>query len=394
MAFHLSHIHDYDRFLAVDIGSYRVRTGVYTIESLDPVLLGFSSIRQNRKNMIAWAIADMRGVSLSIERSMIQASQKVDTIPKDAILAFSSSQFISDQITTQYIRKAGTPIGMHEVDTMVKKVEKDSFDRVRERARTSFGIVHDDLKLVSSTITAIEIDGKPVSNPIGFTGIKVRLSILNLFAPASEFNVVRSVASHIGKNIISLIPTPLVFPKLLEKSNYVDIWACIIDIGLLHTTIICMSDNSVVALETFPFGSQMLMDLLGHAHGDLTLLQIEHMLAKDEYSSVRRACVEDFFAYIIDTLRAFLSESAPRFSFDHVFCHGSIFESQDIYSTLAQILTEEYHRDLRLLRFSDILECETDMVVTHGLAEIATELLMVKKDPLVRILRYVLYNYE
>ena len=53
MAFHLSHIHDYDRFLAVDIGSYRVRTGLYTIESLDPVLLGFSSIRQNRKNMIA-----------------------------------------------------------------------------------------------------------------------------------------------------------------------------------------------------------------------------------------------------------------------------------------------------------------------------------------------------
>jgi cell division ATPase FtsA len=105
MAFHLSHIHDYDRFLAVDIGSYRVRTGVYTIESLDPVLLGFSSIRQNRKNMMRGAIADMRGVSLSIERSMIQASQKVDIIPKDVILAFSSSQFISDQITTQYIRK-------------------------------------------------------------------------------------------------------------------------------------------------------------------------------------------------------------------------------------------------------------------------------------------------
>jgi cell division ATPase FtsA len=172
--------------------------------------------------MMHGTIADMRGVSLSIERSLIQASQKVETIPKDVILAFSSSQFIADQITTQYIRKAGNPIGMHEVDTMVKKVEKDSFDRVRTRARTSFGIVHDDLKLVSSTITGIEIDGKSVSNPIGFTGTKVRLSILNLFAPASEFNVVRSVASHIGKNIISLIPTPLVFPKLLEKTNYVD----------------------------------------------------------------------------------------------------------------------------------------------------------------------------
>lgn len=58
---------------------------------------------------------------------------------------------------------------MDEVDTMVKKVEKSSFDRVRARARDIFGIIHDDLKLVSSTITSIEIDGKPVSNPIGFT---------------------------------------------------------------------------------------------------------------------------------------------------------------------------------------------------------------------------------
>ncbi len=336
----------------------------------------------------------MRGVSLSIERSMIQASQKVDTIPKDVILGFSSSQFISDQITTQYIRKSGTPIGMHEVDTMVKKVEKDSFDRVRARARTAFGIVHDDLKLVSSTITSIEIDGKSVSNPIGFTGTKVRLSILNLFAPASEFNVIRSVASHIGKNIISLIPTPLVFPKILEKTNYVDINACILDIGLLHTTITCISDNSVVALETFPFGSQMLMDLLGHAHTELTLLQIEHMLSSSEYREVRLPCVEDFFEYIMDTLRAFLMASAPGFSFDHVFCHGALFESEDIYENFTTLLSHEYGTRLRTLRFADILECETDMVVTHGLAEIATELLMVKKDPLVRILRYVLYNYE
>ncbi|MFZ2256264.1 MAG: hypothetical protein WAW59_00065 [Patescibacteria group bacterium] len=97
---------------------------------------------------------------------MIQASQKVDTIPKDVILGFSSSQFVSDHITTQYIRKSGDPITMSEVDTMVKKVEKNSFDRVRSRARNIFGIVHDDLKLVSSTITAIEIDGKSVTNPI------------------------------------------------------------------------------------------------------------------------------------------------------------------------------------------------------------------------------------
>jgi cobalamin biosynthesis Co2+ chelatase CbiK len=155
-----------------------------------------------------------------------------------------------------------------------------------------------------------------------------------------------------------------------------------------------MSENSVVALETFPVGSQVLMDLIGHAHPELTLLQIEHMLSATEYRDVRLSCVEDFFAYIIDTFRAFLASNAHSFSFDHLFCHGSLFESEDIYATFQEAISEEYDNRVRILRFSEILECDADMVVTHGLAEIATELLMVKKDPLVRILRYVLYNYE
>ncbi len=119
---------------------------------------------------------------------------------------------------------------MNEVDEMVKKIEKNSFDRVRSKAKETYGIVHDDLKLVSSTITMIELDGRSVTNPIGFSPKKVRLSILNIFAPASEFNVVRSVASHVGKNIISLIPIPLVFPKILEKTDYIGTDTCVIDV--------------------------------------------------------------------------------------------------------------------------------------------------------------------
>ena len=336
----------------------------------------------------------MRWVSLSIERSMIQASQKVDAIPKDVILWFSSSQFISDYTTTQYLRKSASAITMSEIDDMVKKVEKSSFDRVRTRAKNVYGITHDDLKLVSSTITAIEIDGKQVTNPVGFTGGKVRLSLLNIFAPASEFNIVRSIASHIGKNIISLIPIPLVFPKILEKADYMWITACVVDIGFLHTTIIAIRDNSVIALETFPFGSQMLQELISSAHPELTLLQIEHMLSHDEYDAIRAPLVAEFLEYVMDMVRVFLSESADAIDIEYFFCHGGVFESQDIYKNFVDILTEQYSKKLHTQRFSDILECETDMVVTHGLAEIATELLMVKKDPLVRILRYVLYNYE
>jgi cell division ATPase FtsA len=117
------------------------------------------------------SISDLRSVSISLERAMVHASQKVENIPHDAILSFSSSTFLSDILTTQYTRsEKSKEITMDELDTIVKRIEKESFDRVKIKAKEQFGIVHDDMRLVSSTITAISIDGKNITNPIGFTG--------------------------------------------------------------------------------------------------------------------------------------------------------------------------------------------------------------------------------
>lgn len=118
------------------------------------------------------------------------------------------------------------------------------------------------------------------------------------------------------------------------------------------------------------------------------------MISHDEYNEVRTPLVTEFFEYISDMVRVFISDNHQSLDMDYFFCHGGVFESRGIYNTFTDILTEQYGSNFRIQRFSDILECETDRVVTQGLADIATELLMVKKDPLVRILRYVLYNYE
>ena len=55
----------------------------------------------------------------------------------------------------------------------------------------------DDLKLISSSIVSIQIDGRNVSSPIGFTGSRVRLTVLNVFVPSGEFNIMRSIVSHL-----------------------------------------------------------------------------------------------------------------------------------------------------------------------------------------------------
>jgi cell division ATPase FtsA len=64
--------------------------------------------------------------------------------------------------------------------------------------------------------------------------------------------VVRSIVASLDKRVISIIPSPLVLPKIIEYSDYVEDAVCIIDVGYMHTTILLQSNNQILAFETFP----------------------------------------------------------------------------------------------------------------------------------------------
>ena len=138
--------------------------------------------------------------------------------------------------------------------------------------------MYDDLRLISSTITSIQIDGKHIQNPLGFSGSKIRLTILNIFVPATEFNIIRSIVASLDKRVISLIPSPLVLPKIIEYSEYVDESVCIIDIGYMHTTILLQSRNEILSFETFSIGTEELMRMLLEKYDHYSPIQIENML--------------------------------------------------------------------------------------------------------------------
>lgn len=168
---------------------------------------------------------------------------------------------------------------MDEIDEMIKKTESKSFTRARAKNRKQFGITSDDLRLVSSTIIDISIDDKTITNPIGFNGSKIRLTVLNIFIPSNEFNIIRSVVSSLDKKIISLIPEPLILPKLIEVSDYISESICIIDIGYRHTTITLMDSNRIIGFEVFTCGTEMIMEFIALSGTNMSYIQIENILS-------------------------------------------------------------------------------------------------------------------
>lgn len=242
----------------------------------------------------------------SIEQAILQASHGLDEVPNDVILAFSPEICIFDSITTQYIRAdRSSTLTMQEIDSMIQKIEQSSLERAKEKSKTQYGVIHDDIRLVASTLTAIYIDGKRVTNPIGFTGTQIRIQVLNVFVPSSEFNILRSIVANLGKNMISLVPMPLIFPKVTENTEYASDNNIYIDVGYMHTTVVFEAKNEILSFETFPFGTKNLIDMFSFHYPEASLLEIEHMLFQKQVEDpkillLREQVIKDFSAYIID----------------------------------------------------------------------------------------------
>lgn len=56
----------------------------------------------------------------------------------------------------------------------------------------------------------------------------------------------RSIVSRLGKKIISLIPEPLILPKLIEETDAIMQNSCLIDIGYGHTTVTVLQKNEII----------------------------------------------------------------------------------------------------------------------------------------------------
>ena len=332
---------------------------MYSAESAELKELGYASVRQDRKNFSGGLISDMQGVARTIEHSIIQASQDIDHIPEDIIISFPSSDFLFDSITTQYTRAdPSSTLTMQELDTMIKRIESQSYARAKQKAKVRSGVSSDDLRLISSTITSVSIDGRKITNPVGFSGGKVTLTVLNVFAPASEFNVIRSIIASLGRKVISLIPTPLIFPKIVEKTDYINERACYIDIGYSHTTVLVTQDNEIKTFETFPVGSRMCMEMIRDVHKNSSLLGIENVLCSE--SEVRdkkyQPIIEEFFEYLMDMVWGFLEQEKVQIRFTHLFVHGNIFENPAIFKMFGSKFEEICGYDVKKNKLTGLIE--------------------------------------
>lgn len=364
-------------------------------------ILGSAAVRESKKNVIDGEISDLYGVSKSVKKAIAKAWENLAEIPSDIVISLSSALTFSDIINMNYVRDdKDTSITMEEIDSVVKKIEYTSLERVKGKIKERTGIIESEMKLVTTSIISIQVDGKKITNPIGFCGKNIKLGIINIFMPLSYVNAIQNIGRGISKNIISLIPSIITIPKLIETTDENFDSNCFIDFWHTKTTVVLENHGEILGGNTLNFGFSLLEDEFRRKEPKFGYLYIDHCITNIESEYPPYAKIFDsFFNLLFDALFVANTDITKHLYLKNIYISGW-GASDFLWKKLEQYLkTKSIGNDIRIQKTVEKIDAipEKDSSAfanVFSLAKTTEEMLLLKKDPIARILRYIIYRYE
>ena len=400
MAFKISNVLEYDSFIALDIWSFKIKVLVCKIEYWELKIIWKSYLRQNKKDFISWEIADLSSVSKSISKAILKACQNLEEIPKDIVVWFNSSSLLYDHISINYVRQSkDSPIWMKEIDEMIKNIEYKSLDKIKTKIESRLWIIDSEMRLITTSIVSIYIDWQRLSNPIGFTWKNVKLNLINIFSPSSKYNIIKNIIRDLDKNLISVVPIGISIPKLIEDSNYSFDYNLFIDFWYSKTTIIVENNSEILGFNIINYWLEVLEEDL-KKNLSLNYIDIENIIKDmDSNYNNHKEIFDNYFNLIFDSVMVASLDIEKNLFLKNIFISWGwasnivkekiwhYFEKKNHWKNI--LVVNDFDKEIGLKEVTN----PTD-VTALSLAKAWKEIIGIKKDPIARILRYILYKYE
>ena len=172
-------------------------------------------------------------------------------------------------------RDPNSKVHQEELKNIIHKVQWKAFEKVRGDLAYETGFNEIDVKLVHAAIVDTRIDGYKVSNPIGFQGREVTMSIFNAFSPLVHFGALQTISAELDKELLAIMAEPYAVGRLLGGTELQGYSGIFIDVGGATTDLAVVVDGSVLATKMFNLGGRSFTKRLSQA------LNISHEEAED-----------------------------------------------------------------------------------------------------------------
>ncbi len=288
-------------FTVLDIGTEYVKALVCLAQGKEVEILGKGMRRQNQGEMESGAITDIAGVIEHCHSAMREADRMAGVSPTQMVLGVSGELIKGATSTITYKRRdPSSKIHQEELKNIVHKVQWKAFEKVRGDLAYETGFNEIDVKLVHAAIVDTRIDGYKVSNPIGFQGREVMMSVFNAFSPIVHFGALQTICAEMDQELLAIMAEPYAVGRLLGGTELQGYSGLFLDIGGSTTDITIVQDGSVVGTKMFNLGGRAFSKRLAQALNisneeaeEVKIAFANHQLEHQSHSIVSKALAGD-----------------------------------------------------------------------------------------------------
>jgi cell division protein FtsA len=249
---------DEEYIVALDIGTEYVKALIAVLTDDGAEIIGVGRRHQGLSDMQAGAISDIAAVTENCDKALAEAEEQAGVSVRTAIIGIAGELVKGTTTRVKVSRKvADKQLDMAELEKIVKLVQERAETKAKEELAWELGGKDVEVRLVNSALVGIEIDGYPVTNPIGFQGRDIVVQLYTAFAPMIHIGAIERVADQLDLDLLAVAAEPFAVSRsVLGDNNNASMSAILMDIGGGTTDIAVINEGGVQGTKMFGIGGR------------------------------------------------------------------------------------------------------------------------------------------
>ncbi len=243
---------------ALDIGTEFAKALVFEIdEDRRGIVRGVGRKRQGLSHMQSGTVADIAAVVDNCSVALQEAEEMAGFRPTQVVIGIAG-ELVKGFTTTnaQERKKPEQPITENELQRLIDAVQREALREAERSITWETGLPQVDVRLVHAAITGAAIDGYPLTNPVGFQGRHVQISIFDAFAPLVHLGALQSVASQLDLELLEIVAEPYAVARVLGVEQVRQSGALFVDVGGGTTDVALVRQGGIEGTRMFALGGR------------------------------------------------------------------------------------------------------------------------------------------
>jgi len=273
--------------LALDIGTEYAKALVFEPRGGEgAVVTGVGRRRQGLSHMQSGTVADIPAVVANCRAAVDEAEAMAGRAAPKVIIGIAG-ELVKGFTTTRSLerKRPDSALTHSEVERLLEDIEAEAAAEAQRTITWETGLPNVDVRLVHAAVAGAAVDGYAVTNPVGFQGRHLRVSVFNAYAPLVHLGALESVVEQLGLQLIKVVAEPYAVARSTSGEQVGQSGALFIDVGGGTTDVALVRSGSVEGTRMFALGgrafTKSLADRLDTSFEEAERTKIDYALGRD-----------------------------------------------------------------------------------------------------------------